>query len=180
MNFAVPVVHRAALVASCATLGFFGMLFTGCSSSYRLYEGPQRPLAEVVILDSEKATLNHYPGIRLHSIDGVPGPRPKAFGYSSPGDGTFHIELLPGPHTLSVGFYKLEAGFNINSTTDIVLPFDGQTGHRYILGAISSFNRWSPYIVDAVTGEPLYPQTMRDEWMAKNKAKEKPVPGPAQ
>jgi hypothetical protein len=178
MNFAVSIVHRVAPVASFISLGFFGMLVTGCSSSYRLYDGPKRPPSEVVILDSEKATVDHYPGIRLHAIDGVTGPHPKAFGYSSPGDGTFHVELLPGTHTLSVGFTSLVSGMLYYSTNDIVVQFDGQAGHTYILESLGTLGRWSPYLVDTTTGEPLYPPSMRDEWKAK--AKEKPVQGPAQ
>jgi CBS domain-containing protein len=70
--------------------------------------------------------------------------------------------MLPGTHTLSIGFFKTGGAFyNFKSTIDRAVTFDGQTGHRYILGERYSYSQWTPTLRDIVTGERLYPPSDR-------------------
>src|SRR5688572_5071587 len=90
---------------------------------YRLYDGPQRPPAEIAVLRAGKRWRSLY----LLSVDG----RKPLDGEKSYGKG-FSIELLPGPHVLEV---EVISSIPAHRSAKLVVPlrFTVEAGHQYVI-----------------------------------------------
>jgi hypothetical protein len=108
--------HAARMVAAVAVLGL-----AGCAQNYhRLYEGPMRPRQSVAIL------TNGINQLRVVAIDNhrfpLAGPPLMAF------------ELLPGPHTVTVGYRDAWVSgrtMTVVTARPWVLRFHAAAGKRY-------------------------------------------------
>ena len=94
------------------------MLINGCTSTYRLYQGPKRTKSKVAILQVDN-------NIKLTSII---GPEINE-GYIN----EKYIEFLPGSYTIRVSFSMVDSIFLIQSTSDKVVLFNAEAGHTYKL-----------------------------------------------
>jgi hypothetical protein len=70
----------------------------GCASGLKLYDGPERPRAQVALVDAkhEQVAGRVTQRITIEEIDGVAINSSK---YD-------HVELVPGNHDIEVNFYK--------------------------------------------------------------------------
>ena len=108
--------------------------------SYRLYSGPALPVSQVAILASETGPSD----LILESIDGTDGPgkRHHKSGYSNLWNGSFNLELLPGPHVLTFRYCKkVEYGYYIGSAR--VSTFVAEPGRLYQATAGGKGGGWA-------------------------------------
>jgi len=80
----------------------------------------------VAIVQSDGGT-----SLRISEIDGRKGPN--SLGYGSAWDGAFYLELLPGPHSFSLGLVVSSGGSVLYSQHDLMKTFTLEPGHNYIL-----------------------------------------------
>ena len=122
----------------CCFLGATG----GCSSwrtDHQIYTGPHRSGGEVALLKGGDP-------VRIYEIDGKSGPNFQGLGfppmYNSKWNGRFHIELLPGVHTLVIGYFLGPPGTKM--TTIRV-----EAGKVYNLSAIVKGSDWKTNFTEA-------------------------------
>ena len=112
----------AALVTSCAspTYKFY-------EGTYKLYEGTPSPPDKI-------ATLLTTFGSYVVTIDGFPPPDSRQAFSGSAWDGSLRIELLPGEHTISVGFdFVLGRGQEMWSVGQKMITFHVEAGKVYVV-----------------------------------------------
>jgi hypothetical protein len=130
INMLPRVLYRKALVL------FVLVLLWGCGPSVvRMYSGSPLPPEKV-------ARLTVYEPIRVYEVDGQE---------VSLNFGT--IELLPGPHTVSVGYLNYFGTGPAGSMTgyaysfrEIKVRFDAKAGRRYRVEHAREGNTWSASI----------------------------------
>jgi hypothetical protein len=114
------------------------LCMTGCASGrHRLYAGPVRPADQVAQI---KSTGWLESPVRLFAVDGQRGPNGAGFGYASWWDGSYHIDILPGMHTLTVRHLRT------SEETDI--RFETRQFHTYLVGAAIKNGQGQYVIVD--------------------------------
>lgn len=84
------------LVAPC-------LLLTACGGSYCLYSGPPTTSGGTQRSEIEGRVLVKS---RAFEVDGKKSTGPLEGRFGSSFNGSFNIELLPGEHTLLVGYYS--------------------------------------------------------------------------
>jgi hypothetical protein len=122
------------------------LLFASCiAPTYRLYAGSSRPSAEIAVLKSS-------PSVYVDSVDGITAceniadkswgekvvggyqhplatPLEKKEWYGRVTIVDFRIELLPGPHTLSVRY----GGWHGKSVQNLEIAFTAEAGKTYTI-----------------------------------------------
>ena len=132
---------------------FLALWLTSCGSSmqtYRLYEGPQRPAEETVLLVCEGKT------VQLNSVNGQKSPDGKnTFGKAT-------VELLPGDHQLTVSFsgrsmqmvdggnYYYHVFYQHDSLEHVDITLKVEAGHTYLLTSKHDYEkaRWHAIMMD--------------------------------
>ena len=108
----LPIVLALASMSSCAG-----------KTHHRLYPGPRRAAEQIAVFHSGGVDK-----IRVFTVDGVYGPNGRAFGYSSKWAGKFTIELEPGQHTVTLGYYS----GSHRSYYNVACVFKAGAGQRYL------------------------------------------------
>jgi hypothetical protein len=91
------------------------------------------------LTDSQVAIVTEIDGAIVDSVDGRKLER------KGERSGTV-VEVLPGHHTLSVSYYASNGVERRQSTQDIVLTFDAEAGHYYLLAAVPLGSGWDAKI----------------------------------
>jgi hypothetical protein len=124
---------RAATRAIAAGFGLSFLAFSGVPlrGIYRLYRGPALPLSQVAILASESGSDSDSL-LRLISIDGIHGPAEET-GYSSVRNQSFNLELLPGPHTVTLRYWEMRrtGTSRARGLHEVVFAFVAAPGRLY-------------------------------------------------
>jgi hypothetical protein len=132
-----------------------------------MYSGSKRNTNEISVLISKK---QFNTDVMLWEVDGQRSTSTMKR-YASMVDGSFRVELLPGKHSLLVGYHKKEGNYVSNSSKSILISFDSEPGHMYELKALVdeipkksnsgslaiTYINWSPILTDLNTGIVLYP-----------------------
>jgi len=130
---------------------------TGCVTTpvYRIYPGEPRPRAEVVVLKQKHGTcVTHIDGQRLPAI-------------FSPGmmGQTYELELLPGPHRLSVVYFadaSVVGGAVVRSDGTVDVSFVAEAGRTYRVAAKSRTKvSFKPGVRDVTTWEAVVEEISR-------------------
>ena len=126
-------------------------LMSGCvghpGRSVRIYDGPQRPIDGVAIVQSDRLA-KYGTSMFLMSIDGVHGPD-KNYGWSSKIYGNYTIELLPGKHTLEFRYAEAVAAYTVQySRTNQSITFTAEPGKIYLTGTKLDGDSWEPQLYD--------------------------------
>jgi len=149
---------------------FSSLVLTGCATYHvRWYDGPPRGTNEVALVKAQFEFMGEVAQIK--SVDGT--KRSETWGYPH------EIELLPGEHTIGVGYYAAGA----ESTSAIKLTFTCQAGHVYELhvarinegfsntvgAALGGSGHYTAWIIDSDTKEVLAgkPRTEPYHWYEK-------------
>lgn len=112
-----------------------GVLLTSCTirpPHHKTYTGASLPKSEV-------ATLWNYPPAMVEKLDGK-----RYVKISWAGEGEY--EILPGKHTLQVGYCLSIPGSRYQSTVPVMVDFEAQAGRHYEVFA----NRASQFTVKVV------------------------------
>jgi hypothetical protein len=150
----------------------FSLALTGCASYHaQTYEGPPRGTNEVALLKAQFEFLGEKAQIK--SVDETQHVGNDWKGYPH------EIELLPGEHTIEVGYH----GGTAQSTSAIKLKFTCQAGHVYELHvavvnegfahtvglALGGSGHYTAWIIDSNTKEVLagIPRTEPYHWYEK-------------
>lgn len=121
---------------------------TGCLSTSKLYEGPERPLEEVAILLQDPNAEHIEPRLyetldelRRVVIESVDGARAKGLFFAKSGR---RILLLPGPHVMTIGLITDGEVQKQN----VKVRFVAEPGRSYFLTAEVNAGRkmWKPII----------------------------------
>jgi hypothetical protein len=106
-------------------------LISSCTApTYKFYEGNGLPPEKIAILSNTLMDKN----VKIYIVDGKKDPDPilgKHF-YGSKWDGGFRIELLPGKHTLSLGYNN---NYDIYSINYKEISFNAEAGEEYTVKA---------------------------------------------
>jgi hypothetical protein len=113
--FIVPTIF---LLSSCASMG--------TSEPFKFHSETALGKMDVATLRDANEGLLGGSVIRIMTINGKPGPQ-GGFGYSSPWDGSFNIELLPGKYDLSVQYI----GTYQHSRRPVTIELNAKAGHIY-------------------------------------------------
>ncbi len=100
---------------------------------YNFIEGNKNPEDIVIMKSAEgffEGTVFGEACAGIYSVDGKTSPDNRRT-YGSKFDGAFQIELTPGKHALSVGFYYSSASHRFNNTEPMTIYFTGQAGKAY-------------------------------------------------
>ena len=145
----------ARLMSSCRLCLLFVALFAlgGCLStySYQAYPGPDRPQSQIAVLEGQQYLrqdwLNRYvDAVRFFRIDGAVLEESANYG---------RIELLPGPHEVTVYFYwdlgsqrglaqALVQYASSRQTLSRTLNFNAEAGNHYTVMAAPVFAEDGP------------------------------------
>jgi hypothetical protein len=126
---------------------------TSCGPSmktYRLYDGPQRPTEETVLLLCEGKTA------QLNSINGQKSPKGKNV------FGNVTLEILPGDYQLTVSFsgksmeqvsggnYYYHIFYQHDSLENVDITMEAEAGHTYLLTSDHDYgkSRWHAILMD--------------------------------
>jgi hypothetical protein len=146
-----PVLSRTILLC-------FSLVLTGCNTNHvRWYEGSPRGTNEVALVKAQFEFLGEVAQIK--SVDGTQHGGTFWRGYPH------EVELLPGEHTMEVGYFNSGA----ESTSAIKLRFTCQAGHIYELHvakiekgfshalnlALGGSGHYTAWIIDSNTKEVL-------------------------
>ena len=110
------------------------LLALGCTTyHHRLYSGPQRPKSSIAILFCDPGNP-----VWVLEVDGRQGPnRGVKHGHLhwkyNQADGSFCIELLPGPHTLKLCYYESDSSGDMWSVHPREIEFEAERGFAYTL-----------------------------------------------
>ena len=104
--------------------------------SYRFYDGVPMAKSEISILTNTNS--KNY-GLRILEIDGRPEHLGRAFNEAFSDRGVhYYLELLPGPHTVSIIYYTENTTYYSNSTkteyefgNELIIPFNAEPGSVY-------------------------------------------------
>jgi hypothetical protein len=121
------------------------MLSLLVACTYRAYDGAQ-------LAPSERATIEaavHFyvvaaEGVQITSINGKRLPR-----------FIDDIELAPGFHYISVKYGAQYGQFEKGSVRDCVIEFEADAGHDYFIDFAARDGRWSAWLLDAMSKEPI-------------------------
>ncbi len=140
----------------------FALASSGCRSTGKhilAYEGPPRATNEVVLLMAQRGSF----WALVEKIDDSPINKTGKRIFND----TTEIELLPGSHSVEVGYYDVTKARSVENAK---LTFICQLGHEYKLCVAplhQSFGpflkrmviggrfQWTAWIVDAQTGEVI-------------------------
>jgi hypothetical protein len=114
-------------------------LLGSCSSTMKMYSGPERPATETALIRGADATID------IVSCDGTRVT-------------STAVAVLPGEHRVEVSYSHLGSeGYSLLGT--IMLRFTAETGHTYIVDKVihapSSPGMSSMFIIDHVTGKEV-------------------------
>lgn len=116
-------------------------------NSVPFYSGPRLPRDQVALLGSENC--GDASPVRLIEVDGELGAHGPAYGYSDEWDGGFCLELLPGPHDLTVRYVGTDYnGGTYFSKARVKFALNARAGHVYELKALVGDLKWRPIVVD--------------------------------
>ena len=93
-----------------------------------LYEGERKPIEDVATIEIDN--------VYLMSIDTL-HRKYQAFS-----------EVLPGQHSISVNYNRLIGNIKRVSSEPIVLTFNAERGHKYLVKARSGLHFWTSWIFD--------------------------------
>jgi len=138
---------------------FCVFVFFGCAGeTYRLYSGPSLPHDEIAVL-----LLSSRTTAILFAVDGTHGPHdveplfPNKKSYSSSIGSPLRLELLPGRHTLTIGFSedKMTVGGRMTQYSAIPHPleFEAKEGRTYTIEAEMSEGKWKAKVVEIATDQ---------------------------
>jgi hypothetical protein len=109
---------------------------------HRLYDGPQKPAAEIAILHTTEAA----PSFGLLTVDGKKPADGKYYG--SGWDNKFLIEMLPGTHAFEIAVRRMAGHWSLTG----VISFSAEAGHEYEIDAREITRMLSPTSTE-FTGE---------------------------
>jgi tetratricopeptide (TPR) repeat protein len=118
-------------------LGIIGLLFiTSCVTTMKGYTGPDRPVQEVSVIAAVPNTI-------LYKCDGIK--------LSS----ATEIVVLPGRHTIEIGFQEKQGSRVVWEKTPVLLEFATEAGHRYEVktnAPSGRFGGWKTVVWDSNRG----------------------------
>jgi tetratricopeptide (TPR) repeat protein len=118
-------------------IGIVGLLLiTSCVTTMKGYAGPDRPVHETCVIAAVPNTI-------LYKCDGMK--------LSS----ATEIVVLPGTHTIEIGFQEKQGSWVVWEKTPVLLEFDTEAGHRYEVKTDASsgrFGGWKAVVWDSNRG----------------------------
>jgi hypothetical protein len=164
LGIATRIQYRSTPIALIA----LALVWSGCATTQmRLYDGPARESAEVAVLKVQWEVFE--PSARIKTVDGTPVEK-------GPARIIKEAELLPGTHTLEVGYFYQ----GVKSIQNATLTFTAKAGGIYelhvapvdegfgkMLGMeFGARGHWTVWIVDADSKEVLAgtPRTKPLRW----------------
>ena len=114
------------------------LTMTSCATGFnRLYEGPPKTQDQVAFLISDGNEI-FSPTVVADTVDSKPVIR-------SDWDGRWKCELLPGPHTVTVRYFKSHGDY-FETSDPVMLHFTAEAGRTYFVDRGLGDHTWNPSI----------------------------------
>jgi hypothetical protein len=118
-------------------LGALTIVFLGQGCTTYLYKGPTRPSDQVAVITSDDTIVDSVDGVRV----------------TEDGSGSYaNLELLPGPHSMTVGLNRVMPGSTfVQRSQPVEICVQLQPGRRYVVVPVLEGSIFLPQVLDVAT-----------------------------